>query len=165
MIGEQYAKSSDLPEFMAAWGLRFSSHEVVGDLLNPTEVPVQDNQPPASLPVWISLTQFDDAQAATAGFDLVTLADAGYFTLAPGRHRPADADPAEKLSQKPRRWRPTKWEKWIRSTSATTSTPRAKCTPWRRWSKVIFARRSRTANRRHPRTGARPENLIPGSWG
>lgn len=84
VIGETYAKSSDLPGFLPAWGVRFSSHEIVGDLLNPTSVPVQDNQPPASLPVWISLTQFDDNLPATAGFDLVTLAEAGCLSPLPG---------------------------------------------------------------------------------
>jgi ABC-type uncharacterized transport system involved in gliding motility auxiliary subunit len=84
VLGAQYYKRSDLPEFRKAWGLTFSTGAVVGDLANPTEVPVQENQPPVSLPVWISLSQFDDSQPVTAGLDLVTLAHAGSLGAAPG---------------------------------------------------------------------------------
>src|SRR6185369_16161573 len=85
VLGAQYYKSSNLREFLAAWGVRFSANEVIGDLLNPTEVPVQENQPPISLPVWITLTHFDDSLPVTAGFDAVTLAHAGYLAAATNR--------------------------------------------------------------------------------
>jgi ABC-type uncharacterized transport system involved in gliding motility auxiliary subunit len=84
VIGETYAKSSDLPDFLKAWGVQFSSHEVIGDLAYPTEVPVQDNQPPIPFPVWLSIPEFDDTQPVTAGFDLVMVAHTGYLRPAPG---------------------------------------------------------------------------------
>lgn len=84
VIGAQYFKSSDLPRLFPAWGLKFSAHEVLGDLAYPTEVPVQDNQPPIAFPLWLSIPEFDDAQPVTAGFDSVLLAHTGYLEPIPG---------------------------------------------------------------------------------
>jgi ABC-type uncharacterized transport system involved in gliding motility auxiliary subunit len=98
VLGEQYFKSGDLPAFLANWGVQFSREQVVGDLLHPTQVPVQENQPPASLPVWISLSQFEDSQPATAGFDLVTLAHAG--SLAPANNPAVTFTPLLQTSPK-----------------------------------------------------------------
>ncbi len=84
IIGEEYAKSSDLPEFLPRWGVHFSSHEVVGDLGYPTEVPLAKDQPPITFPLWLTVTDFDDAQPVTAGFDRMLLAYTGSFTTVPG---------------------------------------------------------------------------------
>lgn len=84
VIGAEYHKASDLPGFLPGWGVRFSAHEVVGDLAFSTEVPVQDNHPPILFPLWITVPEFDDSQAVTAGFDAVLLAQAGYFAPLPG---------------------------------------------------------------------------------
>jgi ABC-2 type transport system permease protein len=78
VLGAEYFKRSDLPELLPAWGIHFAPREVVGDLAFPTEIPVQDNQPPIPFPVWITLPEFDDSQAVTAGFDSVLLAHAGH---------------------------------------------------------------------------------------
>jgi ABC-type uncharacterized transport system involved in gliding motility auxiliary subunit len=58
--------------------VKFSAHEVLGDLAFPTEVPVQENQPPIPFPLWITIPQFDDTQPVTAGFDAVLVAHTGY---------------------------------------------------------------------------------------
>jgi ABC-type uncharacterized transport system involved in gliding motility auxiliary subunit len=84
VVGEEYAKASDLPDLFAAWGLQFSAHEVVADLEYPTEVPVQEGQPPVSFPLWISVPRFDDSQPVTGGFDSVLLAHTGFLSTAPG---------------------------------------------------------------------------------
>lgn len=84
VLGETYAKSSDLPGLLPKWGIRFAARDVLGDLAFPTEVPVQENQPPIPFPVWISIPEFDDTQPVTAGFDLVMVAHAGHLALAPG---------------------------------------------------------------------------------
>jgi ABC-type uncharacterized transport system involved in gliding motility auxiliary subunit len=87
VIGAVYHKSSNLPEFLAAWGLGFSAHEVVGDLAHATEVPVQENQPPIPFPVWLTIGEFDDAQPVTAGFDAVLFPHVGYLTPVPSGAR------------------------------------------------------------------------------
>jgi ABC-type uncharacterized transport system involved in gliding motility auxiliary subunit len=79
VVGEEYAKTSDLPGLFTAWGVRFAARDVVADLQFPTEVPVQEGQPPASFPLWISVPRFDDAQPVTGGFDTVLLAHAGFL--------------------------------------------------------------------------------------
>jgi ABC-type uncharacterized transport system involved in gliding motility auxiliary subunit len=84
VIGAVYYKSSDLPTLFPAWGVKFSSNEVIGDLAYPTEVPVQENQPPIPFPLWITIPQFDDTQPVTAGFDAVLVAHSGYLEPAPG---------------------------------------------------------------------------------
>jgi ABC-type uncharacterized transport system involved in gliding motility auxiliary subunit len=84
VIGEEYYKSSDLPDLLSAWGVRLSSSEVVADVAYATEVPVQEGQPPIAFPLWMSIPQFDDTQPVTAGFDSVLLAHAGYLSTLPG---------------------------------------------------------------------------------
>jgi ABC-2 type transport system permease protein len=84
VIGAQYFKSSDLPSLLPAWGVKFSAKEVVGDLAYPTEVPVQENQPPIPFPLWLTIPQFDDTHPVTAGFDAVMLAHTGYLAPTPG---------------------------------------------------------------------------------
>ena len=84
VLGEEYAKSGDLPELLRAWGVSFSAKEVVADVQYSTDVPMQENQPPVSFPLWISIPQFDDTQPVTAGFDNVLLAHAGVLGPAAG---------------------------------------------------------------------------------
>jgi ABC-type uncharacterized transport system involved in gliding motility auxiliary subunit len=84
VIGEEYAKSSDLPELLAAWGVTFRARDVLADVAYATEVPMQDGQPPVLFPLWVSIPTFDDAQPVTAGFDSVMLAHAGVLAAADG---------------------------------------------------------------------------------
>jgi ABC-type uncharacterized transport system involved in gliding motility auxiliary subunit/ABC-type transport system involved in cytochrome c biogenesis permease component len=80
VLGAEYAKASDLPTLLPHWGLHFAPHEVIGDLENPTEVPVQRDAPPITLPIWLTLKSFDDSQSLTAGFDAVLLPHVGHLT-------------------------------------------------------------------------------------
>ena len=80
VIGEDYYKASDL-QLLPSWGVGFGTQQLVADLEFATEVPVQEGQPPISFPLWLSVTQLDDTQPVTAGFDALMLAHAG--TLAP----------------------------------------------------------------------------------
>jgi ABC-2 type transport system permease protein len=84
VIGAQYFKTSDLPSLLPAWGVKFSAKQVVADLGYPTEVAVQDNQPPIPFPLWLTIPEFDDAQPVTAGFDAIMLAHTGYLEPIPG---------------------------------------------------------------------------------
>jgi ABC-type uncharacterized transport system involved in gliding motility auxiliary subunit len=84
VIGEDYAKSSDLPELLRAWGVRFSAGEVVADVQYATDVPMQEGQPPVSFPLWVTIPEFDDTQPVTAGFDGVLLAHAGTLSAEAG---------------------------------------------------------------------------------
>jgi len=84
VIGEDYYKAGDLPELFAAWGLDFRRDDVLADLAYTTEVPMQDGQPPVQFPLWVSVTQFDDTQPVTAGFDNVMLAHAGVLAARSG---------------------------------------------------------------------------------
>lgn len=86
VVGATYAKSSDLPALFHAWGIRFSSDNVVADFQNPTVVPVQEHQPPIPFPFWISLSRFDDSVPVTAGFDSVLLAHAGFLARSSEAH-------------------------------------------------------------------------------
>ena len=79
VLGAEYFKSSDLPQLLPRWGVRFSASDVVADLAYPTEVPVQENQPPIPFPVWLTIPEFDDTQPVTAGFDSILVAHAGHL--------------------------------------------------------------------------------------
>ena len=77
VLGEQYYLASDLPNLLPHWGVKFSAGEVVGDLAFATDVPLAKDQSTIRFPLWLTLSEFDDGQAITSGFDRLLLAYTG----------------------------------------------------------------------------------------
>lgn len=83
--GMQPNASSDLPKLLAAWGISYNAQQVVGDLLNATQVQVARGQI-ERFPVWLSLTkEFLNAEAMpTAQLNSVLFIEPGHLALAEG---------------------------------------------------------------------------------
>ncbi|MBV9905305.1 MAG: Gldg family protein [Alphaproteobacteria bacterium] len=73
--------ASDLPSLFKAWGVGFTTAKVIGDraLAQRVQVSADPNNPVASYPVWLHLTDanFDSKDTVTANLQSLNLASAG----------------------------------------------------------------------------------------
>ncbi|TVR52488.1 MAG: ABC transporter [Puniceicoccaceae bacterium] len=73
--------SSDLPELLSAWGIRYRAEEVVGDTALATTV--STGQGTVAYPVWLSLRDehFNDEAPPTSLLNSLLFVEAGHFSL------------------------------------------------------------------------------------
>lgn len=73
--------SSDLPDLLTGWGIRYHSRQVVGDPTLATEINPGQNQPVVRFPLWMTFRQFNRDLAPTAALREILIAEGGSFRL------------------------------------------------------------------------------------
>ncbi len=80
-MGSWEVSSSNLPTLFKAWGIEFNEGEVVGDLLNATEITRTKGAQSQPYPVWLTIDKFDKSHPITAPLNQILFAEAGKFEI------------------------------------------------------------------------------------